>query len=146
MRFEKAFESQNKVIIDDYAHHPEELNAIISAVRALYPNRKMHMVFQPHLYSRTRDFMDEFALALGQVDHLMINPIYPARELPIEGVTSTALLSKIDLDQKSVLSREEAIDELAATRPELLVIAGAGDIDRIVQPIVKSYQNEESTA
>jgi UDP-N-acetylmuramate--alanine ligase len=145
-RFEKAFESQNKVIIDDYAHHPEELNAIISAVRALYPNRKMHMVFQPHLYSRTRDFMDEFALALGQVDHLMINPIYPARELPIEGVTSTALLSKIDLDQKSVLSREEAIDELAATRPELLVIAGAGDIDRIVQPIVKSYQNEESTA
>lgn len=145
-RFEKAFESPKKVIIDDYAHHPEELNAIISAVRALYPNRKMHMVFQPHLFSRTKDFMEEFAMALALVDELILNPIYPARELPIQGINSEVLLSKINLEQKQVLSREAAIEELANMRPNLLVVAGAGDIDRIVQPIVKSYQNEESTA
>lgn len=145
-RFEKAFENAHKVVIDDYAHHPAELNAIISAVRALYPNRKMHLVFQPHLYSRTRDFMDEFAEALAQVDHLIVNPIYPARELPMEGISSEALLGKIELEHKQVLTREETIRHFTQSRPDLLVISGAGDVDRIVEPIVKSYQNEESAS
>jgi len=145
-RFEKVFESESKVIIDDYAHHPAELNAIISAVRSLYPNRKMSMVFQPHLFSRTRDFMDAFAEALSHVDSLIINPIYPAREKPIEGITSEALLARVNLENKRVLTREESVKQFAVDQPQLLVIAGAGSIDRIVEPIVKSYKDAEPTA
>ena len=97
-RFEYVIDRDDLLYIDDYAHHPSELKAIISSVRSLYPKRKITAIFQPHLYTRTQDFMSDFAAELSRVDHLILLPIYPARELPIEGVTSEALLQKIDHD------------------------------------------------
>ena len=144
-RFERVFETRNKLVLDDYAHHPAELNALISAIRTLYPHRELNLIFQPHLYSRTSDFMDDFALALAKVDSLIIIPIYPAREKPIEGITSQALLKKVNMNKKLLMSKESTIEWAALNQPDLLVIAGAGDIDRIVLPIVEAYKNEKST-
>lgn len=134
-RFEYIVKNESHVYIDDYAHHPEELRAFIGSMRQLYPNKKLTLVFQPHLFTRTRDFVDGFAEVLGQVDELLLMEIYPARELPIPGVDSTWLLEKINLTNKRVVSPQEVLDIIQQEKPELVVTVGAGDIDRLVKPI-----------
>jgi UDP-N-acetylmuramate--alanine ligase len=128
-RFEYKVKTAHKVLIDDYAHHPEELNALIAGVRSLYPNEKMVMVFQPHLYSRTQDQAAGFMEALDKADEVILLPIYPARELPIQGVTSDMLLNGMKLTQKKVMTKEELMQWASTTSDKLIVMAGAGDID-----------------
>lgn len=137
-RFEHIIRQPGLVFIDDYAHHPRELEACIGSVRRLYPGKKLTLVFQPHLYSRTRDFADAFAEILGKVDRLILLEIYPAREKPIEGVNSGMLLGKVRLENKVLTSRENLLDHLDKNEIEILVTAGAGDIDRLVMPL-KNY-------
>lgn len=134
-RFEYVVKNEQFVYIDDYAHHPAELNALIEAVRSLYPEDKLVFVFQPHLFSRTRDFADDFARALSRVDVLLLMDIYPARELPIEGIESSWLLEKVTCGEKHLLSAKAVIDYLREQQPKLVVTAGAGNIDLLVQPI-----------
>ncbi|TCS90379.1 UDP-N-acetylmuramate--L-alanine ligase [Anseongella ginsenosidimutans] len=136
-RFEYVIREPELVFIDDYAHHPRELDACINSVRQLYPGRKLTMIFQPHLFSRTRDFADEFAASLGKVDELILLDIYPAREKPIEGVNSSMLLDKIPLKNKRLSSREEIFSHVNRMETDVLVTAGAGDIDRLVTPLKK---------
>lgn len=134
-RFEYIVRDKKSIYIDDYAHHPEELRAFLSSMRKLYPTKKLTVVFQPHLFSRTRDFVDGFAEVLAMPDELLLMDIYPARELPIEGVTSSWLASKIELENKRVVSPEDVLRIVEQERPELIVTVGAGDIDRLVKPI-----------
>jgi len=134
-RFEYKVKTANKVLIDDYAHHPEELNALISGVRSLYPNEKMVLVFQPHLYSRTQDQAIGFVETLDKADEVILLPIYPARELPIPGVTSDMLLDKMTMKDKRVMSKEELMEWAATTTDKLIVMAGAGDIDVCITKI-----------
>ena len=128
-RFEYKVKTANKVLIDDYAHHPEELNALISGVRSLYPNEKMVLIFQPHLYSRTQDQANGFMEVLDKADEVILLPIYPARELPIEGVSSEMLLNGMKISNKKVLSKDQLIEWAKQTNDKLIVMAGAGDID-----------------
>ena len=128
------------VLIDDYAHHPEELRPLLSSVRSLFPQRVLTVVFQPHLFSRTKDFADGFAEALSLADNVILLPIYPARELPMEGVTSELILNKVTAESKQVLSKEALLDwmqkhEVNKEFGEVIVMAGAGDIDALVQPV-----------
>lgn len=134
-RFEYVLNEDNLVVIDDYAHHPTELKATIESVRELYPDRKITGVFQPHLYSRTRDFEEDFAKSLALLDELFLLDIYPAREKPIEGVTSALLLEKVALDQKSLTSKENLVAQLADRKLEVLLLLGAGDIDTLIEPV-----------
>ena len=134
-RFEYLIKEEKQVFIDDYAHHPEELKALISGVRSLYGNQKFTLVFQPHLYTRTNDLADEFAESLSRVDELILLPIYPARELPIPGVVSEMLLDKIKLSEKQVLSKVDLLKWVESNKPNLLVMAGAGDIDTLLKPV-----------
>ena len=136
-RFEYIVRTKNRIYIDDYAHHPQEINACIASAKMLHPNKKICGIFQPHLYSRTRDFADEFAKSLEKLDHIILLDIYPARELPIEGVTSELLLNKINKSEKILLKKEQLIDYLKTITPELLITMGAGDIDRLVNDIKK---------
>lgn len=138
-RFDFHIRRDDLVIIDDYAHHPTEITAFLSSIREIYPSKKITTVFQPHLFSRTRDFMDEFALALALSDELYLLDIYPAREQPMEGITSEVLLNKIQLKDKFLSSKETIVDDLHKSAKELIVIVGAGDIDITVKPIVASY-------
>ena len=138
-RFEYVVDNTDFVVIDDYAHHPEELNAIIGSVKSLYPSKKITGIFQPHLFSRTRDFVDGFADSLSKLDELWLMEIYPAREEPIPNINSTWLLEKINLEQKSLVNPELILEKLNTSKPEVLLILGAGDIDRIVSPISKIY-------
>ena len=131
-RFEYKVKTANKVLIDDYAHHPEELNALITGVRSLYPNEKMVLVFQPHLYTRTKDQCDGFVETLDKADEVILLPIYPARELPMEGVSSEMLLDKMKLSHKKIMSKEELFDWAANSQDKLIVMAGAGDIDTCI--------------
>ena len=131
-RFEYKVKTANKVLIDDYAHHPEELNALIAGVRSIYPGEKMVLVFQPHLYSRTQDQCDGFVATLDQADEVILLPIYPARELPIPGVTSEMLLRKMTLSNKKIMSKEELLNWAKNTSDKLIVMAGAGDIDACI--------------
>lgn len=140
-RFDFVLRDDNRVIIDDYAHHPEELKAIITAARELFPEKKMTVLFQPHLFSRTKDFLMEFAKVLSEADELRLMEIYPAREEPIAGITSSTLLKKCTIEGGKVLSKEEVVDEIRDLSPELLLILGAGDIDRVVEPIVNAFQS-----
>ncbi|RYF90813.1 MAG: UDP-N-acetylmuramate--L-alanine ligase, partial [Chitinophagaceae bacterium] len=142
-RFEIVLESPEHVVIDDYAHHPQELQACFNAVRMLYPNKKMTVVFQPHLYSRTRDFADQFAVVLAEADKLLLMDIYPARELPIEGIDSSFLLSKINNVTAEICGKEMLRARISALDPELLLFVGAGDIDTMVQPAKKILENAE---
>ena len=121
--------------VDDYAHHPTEIDAIIDGVRELFPNKKILGVFQPHLFSRTRDFADDFAQSLSQLDELILMDIYPARELPIEGITSEWLLSKINLKNKELGALENTYDKIKSKNFDVLLTIGAGNIDTLVQPI-----------
>jgi UDP-N-acetylmuramate--alanine ligase len=124
--------SDSHVYIDDYAHHPEELRALITGVRALYPEQPITIVFQPHLFSRTRDFSFEFAESLDLADEILLLPIYPARELPIEGVSSE-MIAKLMKKNVQLIHKEEVINQLNESKPRLLISAGAGDIDKLVQ-------------
>lgn len=132
------------VFIDDYAHHPEELNALLKSARSLFPQRKITVIFQPHLYTRTRDFSDGFARSLSLADEVVLLPIYPARELPIEGVNSEMILADIDSARKSIVSKDDVVSwmknyvkTLNKEFGEVIITAGAGDIDTLVQPIKK---------
>jgi len=136
-RFDYRLKEGNCVFIDDYAHHPEELKATIDSVKKLYPNKKITGIFQPHLFSRTRDFADGFAESLQMLDVCLLLEIYPAREKPIEGVNSSMLLSKMREMKKLVLTRSQLMEELKSNRPEVLITMGAGDIDTLVEPIEK---------
>lgn len=138
-RFEfvlKPADPQGKVVIDDYAHHPDELKASISSVKALYPGRKLTVAFQPHLYTRTRDFAPEFAAALSLADEVALLPIYPARELPINGVSSEMILKEVSSDVKFIADKEQLPAAIAQLNPEVLLIAGAGDINLLIPKIV----------
>ncbi len=134
-RFEFIVKSENHIYIDDYAHHPEELRAFLTSMKKLYPDKKLTVIFQPHLFSRTRDFVDGFAEVLGFADELLLMEIYPAREVPIEGVNSDWLLNKIDLENKRLVSPERVLEIIKQEKPELLVTVGAGDIDKLVKPL-----------
>jgi UDP-N-acetylmuramate--alanine ligase len=138
-RFEYKVKTENKVLIDDYAHHPEELNALISGVRSLYPNEKMVLIFQPHLYSRTQDQAAGFMEVLDKADEVILLPIYPARELPIEGVTSDMLLNGMKLAHKKVMSKEALLEWAKTTSNKLIVMAGAGDIDVCINQVQELY-------
>ncbi|MCZ4221845.1 UDP-N-acetylmuramate--L-alanine ligase [Pedobacter rhodius] len=140
-RFEYIVNNDSQIYIDDYAHHPEELKACFDAVRQLYPDKKLTVVFQPHLFTRTRDFVDEFAKVLGTADELMLLEIYPARELPIEGINSQYLLDKITLADKKVCGKEFVIQHVKQVKPELILTVGAGDIDTLIEPLKNTLNN-----
>jgi UDP-N-acetylmuramate--alanine ligase len=134
-RFEYVIKSEEIIYVDDYAHHPAELEALLESIRYLFPEKKITLVFQPHLFSRTNDFMNDFAQVLGKVDDLYLLDIYPARELPIEGVSSEVLFNKIKSSSKTLTTKDKLMSDLANIEPEIMVTAGAGDIDGFIQPI-----------
>lgn len=138
-RFEYVVNLPNKVVIDDYAHHPTELKACINSVRELYPNHKITGIFQPHLFSRTRDFVDDFAASLDLLDECWLLDIYPARELPIVGVNSEYLALKMQKNPL-LMVKDNVLKHLQQEQPELLLILGAGDIDQLVKPIKDIYE------
>lgn len=133
-RFEYALKNEKHVLIDDYAHHPEELKALIIGVRSLF-KQKLTIVFQPHLFSRTNDQADGFAEVLDMCDEVILLPIYPARELPMEGVNSEMIIERMQLKNAKVLSKDELLIWVENNRPELIVMAGAGDIDVMVNKV-----------
>jgi UDP-N-acetylmuramate--alanine ligase len=139
-RFDIRINTSDLVYIDDYAHHPEEIKACISAVRELYPGKRLTGIFQPHLYSRTRDLMMGFAESLALLDELMLLDIYPARELPIPGVDSKALFDLIEMDNKYLCTNAQLFQMLGRQTPQVLLTLGAGDIDKLVEPIEKMLQ------
>lgn len=134
-RFEIIYRSNDVVYIDDYAHHPTELTAAIQAARELFPTRKISGIFQPHLYSRTQDFADGFAQALDLLDEIFLMDIYPARELPIEGVSSKLIFDQLKNPNKSLVSKNNLMQQLKQANLDVLLTLGAGDVDRFVHPI-----------
>ncbi len=130
-----------RVIIDDYAHHPDELKASIRSVRDLYPGRRLSVIFQPHLYSRTRDFAPEFAEALSLADQVLLLDIYPARELPIEGVTSQIILDRINCPDKAICNKKDLLETIKNYNFDVLLTAGAGDICNYLPEIRKIVEN-----
>ncbi len=140
-RFEYQVVTDDCIYIDDYAHHPAELSACIAAVKALYPHKRLTVIFQPHLFTRTRDFADGFAEALSVADKLFLLEIYPAREEPLEGITAGMLSDKISITDKSVCSKEEVLEMVKNSPPELLLTVGAGDIDTLVKPLKLILEN-----
>ena len=139
-RFEYVIQYDGLVYIDDYAHHPEELRVLIAGAKAMFPNRKCTLVFQPHLFSRTRDLVEGFAEVLGLVEQVILLPIYPARELPIDGITSAWLANQVK-SGVTLLEKDELENYLVELKPELLITAGAGDIDKLVEPIKQALLN-----
>jgi UDP-N-acetylmuramate--alanine ligase len=127
--------------VDDYAHHPAELAAAIASLRDIFPGRKLTAVFQPHLYTRTRDFAPEFAASLSQVDKLILLPIYPAREEPIPGVTSDIILRDVTAPEKVLVEKEDLMKYLENEPVDVLVTFGAGNIDRFIGPIAEMLNN-----
>lgn len=143
-RFQYIVKNKSNVYIDDYAHHPKELEACLEAVKSIYPDRELTVLFQPHLFSRTRDFVDEFARVLSsdEISKLILLPIYPAREKPIQGVSSDWLLDKVELSNKVLFTPEDALKYINEEHPELILTVGAGDIDRLVKPIKEILTND----
>lgn len=141
-RFEFWLRTPQCVMIDDYAHHPDELKASISSVKALYPQRKLSVIFQPHLYTRTRDFAPQFAEALSLADEVILLDIYPARELPIEGVTSQIIFDDILLPHKQLYRREDLLEKIKEYNFEVLLTMGAGDIDRLLPEICEIVKQQ----
>ncbi len=141
-RFTYQIKTDNLVFIDDYAHHPEEINAVHQAVREMYPNKKVLAIFQPHLYSRTRDFADDFGKSLSQFDEVLLLDIYPARELPMEGITSEWLLTKIENNNKKLVQKSALISEILASNAPVILTIGAGDIGEQVKHIKQALQLE----
>lgn len=140
-RFETHVNTATNVYIDDYAHHPEELRACFDAVRELHPDKKLTVIFQPHLFSRTRDFAAAFADVLSTADEVILLEIYPARELPIPGVDSQFLLDQLSLAKKSIVQKSEVVDVIKEKNPPLVLTVGAGDIDTLVEPLKKALSN-----
>jgi UDP-N-acetylmuramate--alanine ligase len=134
-RLDLHIHNDNQVYIDDYAHHPKELEACISSIRKMYPDQKITGVFQPHLFTRTRDFADEFAESLSLLDELILLDIYPARELPIEGVTSSIIFDKVTISEKLLCTKDDVLKILENRKIEVLLTMGAGNIDQLVKPI-----------
>jgi len=141
-RFSYQIKNNDFVFIDDYAHHPTEINAVFQAVAEMHPNKKVTAVFQPHLYSRTQDFIDGFASSLSKFDSILLLDIYPAREQPIPGVTSKWLLKKITNQNKKLIEKSNLVDEINNTSPEVLVTMGAGDIGLEVSRLKKELAYE----
>ena len=138
-RFTYQIKTNDFVFVDDYAHHPAEIDAVHQAVREMYPDKMVLAVFQPHLYSRTRDFIDEFAESLSKFDEIILLDIYPARELPIEGVTSDWLLGKIQNSNKKLVSKSNLIESIKMSKAQVVLTLGAGDIGEEVQPIKEAF-------
>lgn len=145
-RFNIVLQTERVVLIDDYAHHPDELEASIHSVQRLYPERTLVTIFQPHLYTRTRDLQEGFARVLSEAEHVLLLPIYPARELPIPGVSSALILDKLTTPYKMLCQKEELIPSLQAIldaqpeQPFVFLMAGAGDIDRLVGPTAQAFK------
>jgi len=135
-RFDFRIKRNDCILIDDYAHHPEELTASILSVKELYPDKKLTVIFQPHLYSRTHDFYREFAKALSDAGEVILIPIYPAREEPIQGVSSRIIFNLVTAPEKHLYSNEELLEAMRSKKRELVLIAGAGDIELLVEPII----------
>lgn len=138
-RFDYIIQTNKRVLIDDYAHHPEELKALISGIKEFYPTKKCVLVFQPHLYSRTRDLADAFAQSLDMADEVVLLPLYPAREEPMDGVSSDLILQKMKLSNKQLVEKDALQAYIRASNPEVLVMAGAGDIDALVAPMKELF-------
>ena len=141
-RFEYHIKTENLVYVDDYAHHPTEISALIRSIKLLYPTKAITGIFQPHLFTRTRDFFEEFANQLSALDRVILLPIYPAREEPISGITSEALLEQIQCSNKEVMTPDEVLEQLSDTNNGVVLTIGAGDIDRIVEPLKKLLTRE----
>lgn len=141
-RFDIQILTDEFVFIDDYAHHPEELKAFIASVKEMFSGKKITGVFQPHLFTRTRDFADEFALSLGMLDELILLDIYPAREKPVKGVSSKIIFDKVKLDKKIMCAKNELLKHLKNNKPEVLVTMGAGDIDKLIEPIKEEFSRQ----
>jgi UDP-N-acetylmuramate--alanine ligase len=137
-------QGEERAYLDDYAHHPREIEAFLRSVRALYPGRKLRVIFQPHLFTRTRDFAEGFAQSLSLADEVLLLPIYPARELPIEGVSSEIIFEKLTSPRKALLSKEQAIqaERYADDEFEIIATVGAGDIDQLVPELKKILRNK----
>ena len=138
----EVFNYKGKILIDDYAHHPKEIEAVLKAVKSFFKEKTNKVIFQPHLYTRTRDFMEDFAKILSQFDEVELMEIYPARELPINGVNSKALLNKITNPNKKVISRQNFLSSIEDSMAGLIVILGAGDISENIQELKKVELNE----
>lgn len=143
-RFDFHIKTDKLVMIDDYAHHPQELAASIQSVKELYPDKKITGIFQPHLYTRTRDFASDFAKSLSLLDELILLDIYPARELPIEGVTSKIIFDDVTIPNKTLCSKSELLDVLKTKNIEVLLTVGAGDIDRLLPQIKLTIEQANS--
>lgn len=141
-RFDVQLKNSKNVYIDDYAHHPEELKAVITSVKALYPNRKVTGIFQPHLYSRTKDFSTEFAASLDLLDTAIIIPLYPAREKTMKGVSSEIIFNQMKLGDKHLASKQETLEMLKSNECDVVLTMGAGDIDRMVKDIVEILKSK----
>lgn len=145
-RFSYRIKSNDLVIIDDYAHHPTEIAAVENSIREMYPNDKVMVIFQPHLFSRTRDFIDDFATSLSQFDEVVLLDIYPAREMPIEGVNSEWLLEKITVDSKRMARKEEIFEMISNSSKRIVAMLGAGDIgvlvEHVTEELIKSRHYE----
>lgn len=145
-RFEFHLKKPGRAIIDDYAHHPDELRQSIASVRALYPRRKLTVAFQPHLYSRTRDFADEFADALSAADEVILIDLYPAREQPIPGISSKTIFDKVKCAQKRMISKEDFVETMKMSNFEVLLTAGAGDLNLYVPRLVEALGCKDTAA
>lgn len=141
-RFDIRLHTKDHIYIDDYAHHPCEISSCINAVKKLFPEKPVTVVFQPHLYTRTRDFADGFAKSLALADKVYLLDIYPAREVPIEGISSKWLFEKIRLKNKELCSKNEVIEKIEKNKPELLLTLGAGDIDRLVEALENTLKDK----
>lgn len=137
-RFSYKIKTESRVLIDDYAHHPEEINAVFQALSEMYPNEKKLVIFQPHLFSRTRDFGDEFAKSLQAFDQIFLLEIYPAREKPIPGINSQWLLDKIQNPEKKLISKDQMVSEIKNSPTRIVIMMGAGDIGEEVDKVVKN--------
>ena len=145
-RFEYIDRNSEFVYVDDYAHHPEELKSLINSVKLLYPGKQSVVIFQPHLFSRTKDLADGFAEVLDGADEVILLPIYPARELPVEGVNSEMILSRMKKEKKQVMGKDDLLSWITENKTsisgkKILVTAGAGDIDQLIRPIHNILSN-----
>jgi UDP-N-acetylmuramate--alanine ligase len=134
-RFEIVYKDSQRVYIDDYAHHPEEIRRTLTSLKELFPGKRLTGVFQPHLYSRTRDFALGFARSLDMLDECILLPVYPARELPIEGVDSKLIADKMTTTKPHLMDKEQMLEYISENQPEVLISLGAGDIDRLTEPL-----------
>ena len=141
-RFSYKIKTENLVLIDDYAHHPTEINAVYQAVKEMYPKQNILAVFQPHLFSRTRDFAEDFAKSLSQFDELLLLDIYPAREQPLKGISSAWLLDKIEMTHKALVSKDQLLHKIKASNASVILLLGAGDIGQEVDGITQALSRE----